>query len=106
MDFFKANRGGTRRATWWNYGSQAKYFITNCTKERECFFGEIRNGEMLSSEIGQVAHDEWLKTSDARPDMNLVLDEFVIMPNHFHAILEIKANAYNHKQLNNRDLNL
>jgi putative transposase len=33
-----------------------------------------------------------------RPDMNLQMGEFVIMPNHFHAIIIIGENEYNVKR--------
>jgi REP element-mobilizing transposase RayT len=47
------------------------------------------------SEIGEIVVDEWLKTPFIRPDMNLILNEFVIMPNHFHGIIGIGKNQYN-----------
>ena len=50
---------------------------------------------MYLSEIGKIVRTEWIKTPEIRPDMNLELDEFVIMPNHFHAILIIGSNKYN-----------
>ena len=50
---------------------------------------------MQQSEIGQVAHDEWFKTPGLRPDMNLELGEFVVMPNHIHGIIIIGKNQYN-----------
>lgn len=50
---------------------------------------------MILSEIGKIAAAEWIKTPDIRPDMNLILGEFVVMPNHFHAIIIIGDNQYN-----------
>jgi len=50
---------------------------------------------MILSEIGEIARSEWLKTPEIRPDMNLKLDEFVIMPNHIHGIIQIGNNEYN-----------
>jgi len=47
------------------------------------------------SGIGFIVKNEWLKTFEMRPDMNLQMDEFVIMPNHFHAIIIIGENKYN-----------
>ena len=79
------------RAAWWNYASNAAYFITICTKHRMHYFGKI--GAL--SPIGKIAESEWLKTPSIRPDMNLELDEFVVMPNHFHAIIWIGENEYN-----------
>ena len=79
----------------WDYGWNATYFITICTKNRECYFGEIVEGKMILSEIGKVVEQEWIKTPEIRPDMNLQLDAFVVMPNHFHAIIIIGENQYN-----------
>lgn len=83
------------RAAWWDYGNQGAYFITICTKNREYYFGEIVENEMQLSEIGKVVEMEWLNTLSIRPDMNLELDEFVVMPNHFHAIIWIGENKFN-----------
>ena len=51
--------------------------------------------QMVLSKIGQIVHAEWLKTPTIRPNMNLFLGEFVVMPNHFHAIILIGENKYN-----------
>lgn len=79
----------------WDYGSSGLYFITICTKNRERYFGEISNGEMHLSEIGEIVKTEWIKTFAMRPDMNLEMDEYVVMPNHFHGIIMIGENRYN-----------
>ena len=79
----------------WDYGRNAVYFITVCTKNRHHFFGEIIDGIMNLSEIGDIVEFEWLKTFYLRPDMNLWLGEYIIMPNHFHAIIGIGENKYN-----------
>jgi len=50
---------------------------------------------MELSEIGRIVNNEWLKTFAMRPDMNLQMGAFVIMPNHFHAIIIIGENKYN-----------
>lgn len=84
------------RASWWNYGSHAAYFVTICTKNRKHFFGEIIKREMHLSEIGKIVEQEWQISSEIRPDMNLELGEFKVMPNHFHAIIIIGKNKYNH----------
>jgi REP element-mobilizing transposase RayT len=103
------------RAQWWNYADCAGYFITICTKNRAHYFGEIVMNVvetrciaslkaptpnqpialLQSTDIGQIVKSEWLKTPSIRPDMNLDLDEFVVMPNHFHAIIWIGDNQYN-----------
>ena len=84
----------TRLASW-DYGWPGYYFVTICTKHRQCFFGEIH----CLSEIGKIVQTEWLKTPEIRPDMNLKLGEFVVMPNHFHAIIQIGENEFNSRQM-------
>lgn len=79
----------------WDYSSSAAYFVTICTKNRFHFFGEVINGEMILNDLGQIVENEWVKTIEMRPDMNLELGEFVVMPNHFHGILIIGDNEYN-----------
>jgi len=53
------------------------------------------NGEMQLSKIGAIAQSEWLKTAELRNDMNIILDEFIVMPNHFHCMIYIGNNQYN-----------
>ncbi len=86
----------------WDYSSSAAYFVTICTKNRIHFFGEVINGEMILNDLGQIVENEWVKTIEMRPDMNLELGEFVVMPNHFHGIIIIGNNQYNSK-LNGND---
>ena len=56
-----------------------------------------------STEIGNIAHDEWFNTPHLRPDMNLELGEFVVMPNHIHGIICIGENEYNDERHHRRD---
>ena len=86
----------------WNYGSPGLYFITVCTKNREHYFGEIINGEMILNELGGFVNSEWIKTPAIRPDMNLELGEFVVMPNHFHGIMIIGENEFNRRDAMHR----
>lgn len=83
------------RAQWWDYHTAASYFITICTKDKFPYFGKLKNKQVELSEIGEIVLEEWLKTTTIRPDMNLHLGEFVIMPDHFHAIITIGMNEYN-----------
>ncbi|MBX9808637.1 MAG: transposase [Flavobacteriaceae bacterium] len=93
----------------WNYGAMGSYFITICTRNREHFFGkiiknEMGKNEMILNNIGKNAEEEWLKTIELRPDMNLELGNFVVMPNHFHAILIIGENEFNSGSKSKSDL--
>ena len=86
------------RAQWWDYGANGLYFVTICCHKRVCWFGDIIQGEMVLSNFGQIAESEWLKTFDMRPDMNLWKGAYVVMPDHFHAIIGIGDNRYNTRQ--------
>jgi len=50
---------------------------------------------MQLNDFGKIVETEWLKTYELRPDMNLELGEYVVMPNHFHGIIGIGDNQYN-----------
>ena len=101
MDKFKNKyRIPSARYTQWDYGNEASYFITICTKDRENYFGKILSESskptiLQPTQIGNIAHIEWYKTLIARPDMNLQFGEFVVMPNHIHAIITIGENKFN-----------
>jgi putative transposase len=91
----------------WDYASSGMYFVTLCTKNSEHYFGQIIKPEnekehsvVKLSEIGNIVETEWLKTPEMRSDMNLKLDEYQVMPNHFHAILIIGENEFNNKESN------
>ncbi|MCC7453240.1 MAG: hypothetical protein IT222_03665 [Crocinitomix sp.] len=79
----------------WDYRWAGIYFITICTQNREQYFGKIEDRQMKLSEIGEIVECEWLKTVEMRPDMNLWMGEYVVMPNHFHAIVAIGENKFN-----------
>ena len=79
----------------WDYASEGLYFITICTKNHQHFFGEIIDGKMILNEFGKIVQNEWIKSIKMRPDMHLELGEFVVMPNHFHAVIMIGENRYN-----------
>ena len=71
----------------YHYVQPGWYFVTICTHNQECIFGEVIDGEMRSNEYGRIVADEWLRTEHVRP--NVILDSFIVMPNHTHAIIII-----------------
>ena len=122
--FRKKYRISSARLSNWDYGANAMYFVTICTSGRENFFGEAIQMQCISVEtqcietqfiaslpygkrsnastkkiqlnaLGKCVEEEWLKTPNLRPDMNLALAEYVVMPNHFHGIIHIGENQYN-----------
>jgi REP element-mobilizing transposase RayT len=70
-----------------DYTAPGLYFVTICTENRVRLFGEVLDGTMQLSEAGNVVKEAWLRTAILRP--YVTLDEFVVMPDHFHAILAI-----------------
>ncbi len=73
----------------WDYASEGAYFVTICTKHRVQYFGEIVNDEMQYSELGMIAVREWIESAALRPDMELDMGCFQVMPNHIHGIVFI-----------------
>jgi len=91
---------GSKRYQGYDYSLPGKYFVTICTKNKTPYFGKIENGKMKLSELGICLYYELLKTPGMRSDMNITIDEFVIMPDHIHAIIIIGKNRYNkHKKM-------
>ncbi len=77
----------SHRLPGYDYRSEGVYFITIVTKNREHFFGEITDGEMVLNALGKMAEKFWREIP--QHFLFVRLDEFVIMPNHVHGILWI-----------------
>ncbi|RYG06922.1 MAG: hypothetical protein EOO07_28355 [Chitinophagaceae bacterium] len=75
----------------YDYSKEGLYFITICCQGRLCRFGEIVNGQMILNDAGKQAQICWLSIPEHFT--NVVLHEFVVMPNHVHGIIEINAPA-------------
>ena len=74
----------------YDYSQPGWYFLTLCTHDRRPIFGHVAGGKMILNNGGQVAHQCWLEIPDHFPQA--VLDEFVVMPDHVHGIIEIVGN--------------
>lgn len=90
--FHNKNQRHSIRLKGCDYSQAGAYFVTRCTQNRECLFGDIVDGSMRLNEVRQIIADEWRKTAIIRDEIEL--DEWVVMPNHFHGILVI-ANSGN-----------
>jgi REP element-mobilizing transposase RayT len=75
----------SNRLRGWDYARNGHYYITIVTAERKRLFGEIVNGEMVLNDWGQIVYDEFFKSFEMRTE--LFLGEFVLMPDHLHAIV-------------------
>jgi putative transposase len=78
-------RISSHRKLGWDYSSEAMYFITIVTQNRECNLGDILENKVTLSEWGRIVQEEWLNSFEIRDE--LFLDEYIIMPNHIHAII-------------------
>ncbi|MBI1813236.1 transposase [Candidatus Peregrinibacteria bacterium] len=88
MTLFKGKyRNESARLRGWDYRWDGWYFITICTQYRRCWFGDIIDKTMRLSIAGHIVRDELLKTPLIRS--SVWLDEWIIMPNHLHAIMVI-----------------
>lgn len=70
-----------------DYSQSGLYFVTICVQNRQHLFGEIHNGTVVLNDIGRMIKECWGQLSQRFTTISL--NEFVVMPNHFHAIVEI-----------------
>jgi len=87
--------GKQRKLNRWqgyDYSMPGYYYITICTHNRIPHFGEVIDGKMILNEIGEIVKKQWLWLAEHFDYIKL--DEWVIMPNHFHGIIEIINENY------------
>lgn len=77
----------------YDYTQQGAYFITIVTHHRAHMFGEAVDGDMRLNAWGDIVRDEWFKTAQIQPYVQLRDDESVAMPNHIHGIIWIVGNG-------------
>lgn len=75
----------TSRLSGFDYRSAGLYFVTICCKKKLQWFGEILGNKCALSEEGKIASEYWLEIPNHYP--NIILDEFIVMPDHLHGIL-------------------
>ena len=91
--FRKTYRIASARLKEWDYSSPGHYSVTICTQDKQCFFGDIVEIEeepgaaIQFSPAGQTIEKFWKMIPRWYP--NVSLDDWQIMPNHFHGILFI-----------------
>jgi len=71
----------------YDYSRTGLYFVTICCQNKIHLFGKIVDDRMILNDFGIIAYKEWIKSEDIR--IEIKLHDFIIMPNHFHAIVEI-----------------
>jgi REP element-mobilizing transposase RayT len=77
----------TTRLKDYDYSQNGMYFVTICTKDRECYFGDIVNKNMTLSGMGKIVDRFWKEITEHFSFIEI--DEYVVMPNHVHGILGV-----------------
>ena len=72
----------------YDYTQPGAYFVTICVHQRAMLFGRVVDGKMTLNKLGEIVREEWCRTAELRP--NVELDAFVIMPNHIHGIIILR----------------
>jgi putative transposase len=87
----------------YDYSLSGLYFITICVYQRQHLFGSISNGSIELTTAGQIAAEGWLEIPKHYPDV--VVENFVIMPNHMHGILCLRGDNAGFKTYLGRVIN-
>jgi len=72
----------------YDYSQNSAYYITICTHNRLHLFGDISEGYLLLNDAGRMVRDRFEEMSRFYP--GIVIDNYVLMPNHLHTILIIR----------------
>jgi REP-associated tyrosine transposase len=73
----------------YDYSQPGAYFVTICTRERECLFGHVVNGEMQLNDAGEITRRCFKDVPVHFPFVEL--DAFVVIPNHVHGVIMIQG---------------
>jgi putative transposase len=98
---FQPQKRQKLRIQGFDYSRNNKFFITTnigfkLLFDRKTFLGEVVDGKMILNNYGAIVHEQWMWLKKKYPYIEL--HEFIIMPDHFHGILEINRNLLSHEQ--------
>ena len=60
FDRHQQNRKSIRLKNY-DYRSNGYYFVTICTHQKICYFGDIKNNQIMLPELGKIAEKYWLE---------------------------------------------
>ena len=69
----------------YDYAFPGAYFVTICSAGKRPVLGSVSGKRIVLSPAGEIVRSEWIALAERFP--RTLLDEFVIMPNHFHGVL-------------------
>ena len=88
------------RLTGHDYSQTGAYFVTICTQDRECLFGDVIEKQMILNSNGDIARHCWFELF--KKFNNIGSPAFVVMPNHIHGIIIIQRQVKIHKTQENQ----
>jgi putative transposase len=71
----------------YDYSQSGAYFVTICAYQRQCLFGDVVDGQMILNQYGAIVAETYQWLCQRYPHLHS--DEWIVMPNHFHAIMVI-----------------
>jgi putative transposase len=77
----------------YDYAQPGGYFVTICTQDRVCLFGQITQGEMHLNSAGQMVYEIWEDLPERFSHISL--DAFIVIPNHLYGIAMIQEEQAN-----------
>jgi putative transposase len=79
----------TQRISSYDYSSTGSYFVTTCIKKRMCVLCAIDDEKTNLTDLGKMIEHWWQRIPTKFG--KIVLDEYVIMPNHIHGIITMRS---------------
>jgi REP element-mobilizing transposase RayT len=77
----------------YNYSCSWYYFITICTYNRVYKLGYITSGKVALNDFGKEVN--YALQNISKVNQNIKIDEYIIMPNHIHAIFVLDNSILN-----------
>ena len=71
-----------------DYTQEGAYLVTTCVRHRACVFGRVEDDRMLTNAAGRLAEEAWVDLSRLPV---VVTDDLIVMPNHVHGVLFLRA---------------
>lgn len=96
------NRGGPPRLQGYDYTSCGHYFVTINVKDMIPYFGRIIDKKHYLNVVGKVVEDTWIEIPSKFS--NVVLDIFIVMPEHFHGIISITERRSDLERFTSKDI--
>ena len=73
----------------YDYSRPGAYFITSCTLNRDPLLAKVESGAIQPTRAGTIVERVWHSLPTRFPSVQL--DAFVIMPNHIHGVVWLRA---------------